>query len=213
MKQYYYIYNDQQQGPCSAEEIRLLHLDGATLVWSEGWEEWKKLQEVDELAFEQTRPYTPQPSQQPVVSSSYDSYGVQEQQEPAGDEVPPIPKNHMASAITITVLAAMCCIIGSVGTGIAALGSYGIGLVVGCFLIVYIPALVCGIVAVIKGNSVNKYYMYRQYGMAEAASKSAKKWVVAGRVFTAIYLILQILSVLIPVLFFGATFAAISSYF
>jgi hypothetical protein len=49
MKKYYYLDGPDKKGPFTEEELINLNLDREVLIWTEGFEKWKPLTEVDEL--------------------------------------------------------------------------------------------------------------------------------------------------------------------
>jgi hypothetical protein len=48
-KEYYYHDGNKQKGPLNASQLKSLGLKPDTLIWSEGFEDWKPLREVKEL--------------------------------------------------------------------------------------------------------------------------------------------------------------------
>jgi hypothetical protein len=50
MKEYYAVVNNKQKGPFSLKELAELHITHDTLVWKEGFQDWCRAGEVQELA-------------------------------------------------------------------------------------------------------------------------------------------------------------------
>ena len=49
MKKYFYNEGDEHFGPFSVEELKSHRIDRSTLVWAEGWTDWKEAREEVEL--------------------------------------------------------------------------------------------------------------------------------------------------------------------
>lgn len=60
MPEFYIHRNGQQQGPYTPEMLNQMRIEPATLVWCEGWPDWKTADSVSELEFIfHTSPYVP----------------------------------------------------------------------------------------------------------------------------------------------------------
>jgi len=77
MKFYYYIENDEKKGPFTLLEKDEIQLSSETLVWEEGFNNWKKASEVMELA-EFIRKTPPPVPTKPRVNSDQVGYGSME---------------------------------------------------------------------------------------------------------------------------------------
>lgn len=57
-KQYFTIINEEQKGPFSIEELKALGVGEESMIWVEGFDDWKKASEVDSLqiVFNRTTP-------------------------------------------------------------------------------------------------------------------------------------------------------------
>lgn len=49
MREYYYLIENIQNGPCTIEELKTKGLTSETLIWFDGIDNWKKIKEVPEL--------------------------------------------------------------------------------------------------------------------------------------------------------------------
>lgn len=86
MANYFIVDNGQQKGPYSLENLKALSLTGESLVWTDGWADWRQMKDVPELQVllvqqqpaVQAQPVQPQQPQQPVQPQ----YQAQPQQQP-----------------------------------------------------------------------------------------------------------------------------------
>ena len=73
MSIWYWMNHDQREGPCSQQELMVLlkkgSLDESTMVWKEGFSEWKSLGNIDELLL-------PPPIPPTLVANENDNKGV-----------------------------------------------------------------------------------------------------------------------------------------
>lgn len=99
---YYMAINGQQVGPIEESEMLGRGITPATLVWRQGWEQWRPAGQVPELAylFNQAPPQIPY--QQPVSQPPYGG-----QQPYGGATKPPMPKTWLVESILITLF---CCL-------------------------------------------------------------------------------------------------------
>lgn len=74
MANYFIVDNGQQKGPYSLDNLKALSLTGESLVWTDGWTDWRQIKDVPELQVllpqqqpaVQAQPVQPQQVQQPV---------------------------------------------------------------------------------------------------------------------------------------------------
>ena len=175
---YYIAENGQPAGPFEPNELLAHGLTINSLVWAEGMANWMSAGQVPELmAILSGTPYTPggggidmqlppvaPPSQLPQTPP----FGTGQQQpttygQPNQPYAPPqygpsnqqqsriMPKTWLTESVLVTVLSLLCL----------------------CNFIGIIP----GIIAIFKANSVKTKFMRGDTAGAEAASASAKKWV------------------------------------
>lgn len=86
MANYFIVDNGQQKGPYSLDNLKALSLTGESLVWTDGWADWRQIKDVPELQVlliqsqpaVQAQPVLPQQNQQPVQPQ----YQAQPQQQP-----------------------------------------------------------------------------------------------------------------------------------
>ena len=86
MANYFIVDNGQQKGPYSLDNLKALSLTGESLVWTDGWPDWRQIKDVPELQVlliqsqpaVQAQPVLPQQNQQPVQPQ----YQAQPQQQP-----------------------------------------------------------------------------------------------------------------------------------
>ena len=230
MANYFIIDGGQQKGPCSVDALRAFLLTGETLVWTDGWADWRPIKNVPELQallpqqqpaaqvyVQPQQPQQPQPQQvyvqpqQPVVQQPVYQQPVYQQpaaQQPAGvfrEERRPMPATQYSEGVIITIISSLCVL-----TWIFA-GWIIFFLLNFTFLTCF--ALPCGIIAMQQGKSVSTFYMARQYNEALRKSKSANRWAKVGWVFIILSLLLTGLTYLIVLLFFGGTLAAMTDGF
>ena len=117
--QYWINKDGVQQGPLTIEQLREMGLDHQAYVWSAGFDDWKPITEVPELAElvpapaipaipEETSPTTTvATSQQPVPAVTVQPMQPSQQGVPAGQAYPPCPPTNMVWAIISMLL---CCI-------------------------------------------------------------------------------------------------------
>ena len=48
-KEFYYLDEKEQKGPFSIDQLKTVGLKPDTLVWADGFENWKPVKEVEEL--------------------------------------------------------------------------------------------------------------------------------------------------------------------
>ena len=101
MNRYFYIDRQgAQKGTFTPEELRMEGLKKDTLVWTQGMGEWKRAEEIAELAFLFADSVS-QVSPPPVYSGASYANGQQPQE--------PMPKNWMVETILATVLPFLFC--------------------------------------------------------------------------------------------------------
>lgn len=103
MKNYFYIdkTTQQQKGPYSPEQLKLLNLQPNTMVWSTGMENWAEAQTVKELAHLFNK--NSATNQQQVLNNAN---CIENQKDHNLHTVKPIPKNWLVESILSAVL---CC--------------------------------------------------------------------------------------------------------
>ncbi len=104
MNVYYYIENNQQQGPVSLNELKV-RINPDTMIWTEGMANWAPARTVPEVMQALTPP-TPQPQyQRPPYQQPYQQpqYQQPQYQPPYGEQR---PDNYLVWSILSLVL---CC--------------------------------------------------------------------------------------------------------
>ncbi len=156
MNVYYYIENNQQQGPVSLNELKA-RINPDTMIWTEGMANWAPARTVPEVMQAltpptpqpqyQQPPYQQQPYQQPQYQPPYQQpqYRQPQYQPPYGEQR---PDNYLVWSILSLVL---CCW----------------------------PA---GIVAVIFSSQVNSKWERGDYEGARRAANNAKTWTIVSAV-------------------------------
>lgn len=106
MNHYFYIDSEgKQKGTFSPEELGQESIKRDTLVWTQGMEQWKRAEEVDELQYLFYGTYsTPQPTNAPHPSSYGQASAV-----PGYREQPVMPKSWLVESILVTILPFMLC--------------------------------------------------------------------------------------------------------
>lgn len=179
---YYIAENGQQAGPFEPNELLLHGLTVNSLVWCEGMPNWTSASQVPELmAILSGQPFNPGsvdvsiPQMPPVGGEvqlpQVPPVGGQQQTQPTTNQpyAPPqygpstntpsnqvMPKTWLTESVLVTVLSFLCL----------------------CNIIAAIP----GCIAIFKANSVKTKFMQGDVQGANAASASAKKWVIIAAV-------------------------------
>ncbi len=191
---YYIAENGQQAGPFEPNELLLHGLTVNSLVWCEGMPSWTSASQVPELmALLSGQPFNPGnvdmqlPPVPPVgnpMPQQVPPFGGQQQQQPTtyGQPNQPyaqpqygpnssspsrqvMPKTWLTESILVTVLSFLCL----------------------CNFLSIIP----GVIAIIKANSVKSKFMSGDVKGANAASSSAKKWVLIAVVVMVVWSCIQ----------------------
>ena len=174
MAQWYYLVNNQQQGPISSEQLKELSANGTvtpqTYVWREGLDDWKPANMVQGLfgqagapAGEALQASMPQsPPAQATASSSYPSASY-----PVG-AVDTGPNAGLYLGLSIGALIISCCLC--------------------CPIVTAIPALIFAIIAMSKKGGGDMAGAYSMCGYAKILL-----WVTVG--LMAVSLILGIINV------------------
>ena len=198
---YYIAENGQQAGPFEPNELLLHGLTVNSLVWCEGMPNWTSASQIPELMALLTgqpinpgnlgMPVPPMPpmgnevqlpqvppmgGQQPTQPTPYGTpYGQGTSNQPyAQPQYGPstnqpnrqvMPKTWLTESVLVTVLSFLCL----------------------CNLIGAIP----GLVAIFKANSVKTKYMQGDMQGANAASSSAKKWMLIAIVVMVVWSCIQ----------------------
>lgn len=121
MNRYFYIDTEgNQKGTFSPEELRREGVKRDTLVWTQGMEQWKRAEEVEELSFLFSDSYTTH-----QVETDY--VGRYEPSVAPGSTQPlqPMPKTWLVESILVTILPFILCssflsLIGIIGIVYAA---------------------------------------------------------------------------------------------
>ena len=106
MSRYFYIdIEGKQKGTFSPDELREEHVKRDTLVWTQGMEQWKRAEEVDELHFlfsdisdNYQTARTAQTSQYSQPTASFEA-----------ESRPPMPKTWLVESILVTILPFILC--------------------------------------------------------------------------------------------------------
>jgi hypothetical protein len=192
---YYIAENGQQAGPFEPNELLLHGLTVNSLVWCEGMANWTSASQVPELmallsgqAFNpggidmqlpqvppmgevqlpQVPPFGGGPQQQPTQPTTYGQGTTNQpyappQYGPSTNQrsTQMMPKTWLTESIIVTVLSFLCL----------------------CNFIAAIP----GIVAIVKANGVKNKFMRGDVQGANAASASAKKWMIIAVVVMVVW--------------------------
>ena|SRR5690554_1177775 len=149
MNRYFYIDAEgNQKGTFTALELKQESVKRDTLVWTQGMEQWKRAEEVDELrylfsgTYQEAPSYPAQPVQSPGGQASY-APGIDEK------EQRPMPKTWLVESILVTILPFMLC---------------------GSFL------NLLGIIGIVYAAQVESFYNRGDYVAAAESSRSAGKW-------------------------------------
>lgn len=200
---YYIAENGQQAGPFEPNELLMHGLTVNSLVWCEGMANWTSASQVPELMAILTgqppinvgtpggidmqmppmggeiqmpqvppfnAPQTTAPQQQPTTyGTPYGQQGpyAQPQYGPSTNQPSQhvMPKTWLTEAVLVTVLSLLCL----------------------CNWVAMIP----GIVAIVKANGVKTKFMRGDVTGANAASQSAKKWVIIAAVVMVVWSLFQ----------------------
>lgn len=118
MNRYFYIDAEgKQKGTFSPDELRSENLKRETLVWTQGMEQWKRAEEVQELQYL----FSAVPVQNTAPSAALQPAPYIGNQNYSASPVQPIPKTWMIESILATVLPFMFC-----GSLLSLLGIIGI---------------------------------------------------------------------------------------
>lgn len=159
MKSYYYFSDGAQHGPVSAEELAGLVFDGDVLVWCKGMKDWTPASEVDELKdiLGTTPPPPPPPGSgvsslppRPPVQNNAGARPQPSVQSNAGAQPAAAPLKEPTNYMVYAVLATVLC---CVPTGIAS---------------------------IIYTNKATAAWTAGKYAEAEAATKSARLWLIVS---------------------------------
>ncbi len=104
MNRYFYIDDEgKQKGTFTPMELKEENVKRDTLVWTQGMEQWKRAEEVDELLFLFSSTYHSPPSMQ--------SQPVQPQHAPTvhAPSQQPMPKTWLVESILVTILPFILC--------------------------------------------------------------------------------------------------------
>ena len=183
---YYIAENGQQTGPFEPSELLAHGLTVNSLVWCEGMPNWTSASQVPELMallsgqtfnpgnidtqlpqmppvggqtqLPQTPPFNPQQSTQPTTYGAPNQPYAPPQYGPSNNTPTQnvMPKTWLTESVLVTVLSFLCL----------------------CNIIAAIP----GAIAIFKANSVKTKFMNGDVQGANAASASAKKWVIIAAV-------------------------------
>jgi hypothetical protein len=151
--QYWINQDGEQTGPLTLDQLELMTLSEKTFVWSAGYDDWKPLSEVSELAHllpastivvppmpVEDEPVANEPIAEPMMS--HPAQAAAQPAPPAGQPYPACPPTNMVWAIISTLL---CCV----------------------------PL---GIVAIIYSNKVSKKYYEGDLAAAEHYSEVSAWW-------------------------------------
>ncbi len=151
--QYWINQDGEQTGPLTLDQLELMTLSEKTFVWSAGYDDWKPLSEVSELAHllpasaivvppmpVEDEPVANEPIAEPMMS--HPAQAADQPAPPAGQPYPACPPTNMVWAIISTLL---CCV----------------------------PL---GIVAIIYSNKVSKKYYEGDLAAAEHYSEVSAWW-------------------------------------
>jgi len=191
---YYIAENGQQAGPFEPNELLLHGLTVNSLVWCEGMPSWTSASQVPELMAllsghtfnpgnvdmqlppvppvgnpmpQQVPPFGGQQQQQPTTYGQPNQPYAQPQYGPnsSSPSRQVMPKTWLTESILVTVLSFLCL----------------------CNFLSIIP----GVIAIIKANSVKSKFMSGDVQGANAASSSAKKWVLIAVVVMVVWSCIQ----------------------
>lgn len=102
MNHYFYIdAQGQQKGTFSPEELRRENIKRETLVWTQGMEQWKRADEVAELAFLFSSPAT-----YPAAPETQQPYAYAAQ---TTAQMPPKPKSWLTESVLVTIIPFIFC--------------------------------------------------------------------------------------------------------
>lgn len=149
MNRYFYIDAEgKQKGTFTPMELREEGVRRNTLVWTQGMEQWKRAEEVDELSFLFSRThYPPQPEPPRPAWSQQAQPGYSSAQEPYVQ--PTMPKTWLVESILVTILPFMFC---------------------GSFL------SLLGIIGIVYAAQVESFYNRGDYQASIESSRLAGKW-------------------------------------
>lgn len=173
MTEWFYSKKELQQGPVPEDEllarIRSGNIEGTDLVWKEGMADWKPVSQIPEL--KETAGQIASPSEMPIVQNfpPSGSPGNVAMRQPSAEQAPPfIPDVPSYMVPSIIALVVSC-----------------LSMVLTCLPI----GLPFAIVAVVYGTKVDSLRVQGNYIAAEAASKSAKIWMILGYVMAGLPLL------------------------
>ena len=104
MNHYFYIdVQGRQKGTYSPKELRRENIKRETLVWTQGMEQWKRADEVAELAFlfSSSSAFT-----YPAAQETQQPYGYAEQ---TTAQMPPKPKSWLTESVLVTIIPFVFC--------------------------------------------------------------------------------------------------------
>lgn len=106
MNRYFYIDTEgKQKGTFSPEELRMEQIKRDTLVWTQGMEQWKRAEEVEELAWLFSGEVPPAAAQQPYLSPGQSQPATPYGATPAAQ----MPKSWLVESILVTILPFILC--------------------------------------------------------------------------------------------------------
>ncbi len=152
MNRYFYIDAEgNQKGTFTALELKQESVKRDTLVWTQGMEQWKRAEEVDELRYLFSGTYQEAPSYTDQPAHPVQFPGGQAIFAPGIDEKErrPMPKTWLVESILVTILPFMLC---------------------GSFL------SLLGIIGIVYAAQVESFYNRGDYVAATESSRSAGKW-------------------------------------
>ena len=168
MNRYFYIDTDgKQKGTYTAIELKQENVKRDTLVWTQGMEQWKRAEEVDELRYlfsgiyQAAQPVQPQVAQ-PAQAFYAPGANPQIQQ--------PMPKTWLVESILATILPFILC------SSILSL---------------------LGIIGIVYAAQVESFYNRGDYLASMEASRSAGKWTRIAMWIAIGWIVLLIIGVII----------------
>lgn len=175
MNRYFYIDAEgKQKGTFSPDELRSENLKRETLVWTQGMEQWKRAEEVQELQYlfsaMPAQNVAPSAAPQPAPYIGSQSYR-------ASEPIQPMPKTWMIESILATVLPFMFC-----GSLLSLLG----------------------IIGIVNAAQVESAYNRGDYVAAAEASRSAGRWTKVAFWIAIGWLLLIVIGVILAIVFAGS---------
>lgn len=179
MKKYFYTDGHTNFGPFTLDELKYKNITTETYVWYEGMGDWKKANEVSELAslFSSNTSSPPNPFQTTEQSAGnnppIDPYHNTQRGKTYDPSLNIVPKTWLVESILVTIL---CC-------------------------------LPFGIVGIINAAKVESRFYAGDLNGAQRASDEAKKWTKIGFIVsiitTSLYILLMILGLVGSIFNYG----------